>query len=290
MEVKRIVLDNTSLYDLESLDINRKYFFDIREKVSKDILDKLNIFLADNKISLVYFECRLVNERTSEFVYNLEALGYLTNLRNVFLYPKYRESDFNSLECLKYLENLNQLLILGVYKKSLDLTPILKFKNSIIKIELENGVNKKQQSIISQCLNLKELKVKELDLNYFDVNEKLQILETSSNLYQMSLVPTKFPNLESLRIQGCKSSMDITALNAMTNLKILDLFWIYSIEDFPDLTNLINLRELRCTLPNLKNLDNLWMLNRLDHLEKISICELKHLEPKDFTKIDNFKH
>lgn len=289
MIIERIVLDNISLKGLEYLEINKKYCFDISEKVSKDILDKLNIFLADNKISLVYFECRLVNEKTSEFVYNLDALKYLTNAKHLFIFPKNDRTDLTTLENFKYLKELEEFILLGVYKKSLDLTPLLKFKDSIKRITIENGLTKKQQGIINQCTNIQNLKVKELDLSSFEPKEKLIGLEVNSNLYQMSLVPTKFPKLESLRLQGCRSSMDVPSLNTMTSLKMLDLFWIYSIEDFPDLTNLIDLRELRCTLPNLKNLDSLWELIPLEYLQKLSICELKNLEPHDFTKISDFK-
>lgn len=289
MVTERIVLDNVSLNDLKKIDTNKNYSFVVYSKVSVVVLEFLNKFLANAPKAFLSFNCCIDNEKLSSYIYNLDVLKYLTNATHIYLFPKDHKTDLNSLDNLKYLDRLDEFLIQGVYKKTLDLTPILKFKDSITRIEVESGLTKKQQSIINQCTCLEILKVKELDLDSFDPKEKLLTLEVRSNLRQMCLVSTKFRNLESLRIQGCKSSLDIPALNTMISLKELDLFWIYQIDSFPNLTKLKNLTKLRCTLPNLQNLENLWKLKDLEYLEAISICEQKYLEPKDFAEIRDFK-
>lgn len=285
MKTNYLLLDKISSCNLEDLDITQKYNFEIYSKANIRVLETLNLFFKENKTSRLTFNCEIATDsRVADFAYNLEILKYVPEANNVVLYPKTLKTDLSSIQLLENLYELNSLTIKGVFKNNIPLDTLVNFSHSLQFFEIEKGLTKKQQNIINQLINIKTLKTKELDLNTFDIKEKLYELYIETNLFGMNQISFKFPLLDKLFLKNCKSSLDISSIDAITSLTRLSLFEVYAIEKFPQFLHLEKLTELDLIMPNLKNINNLWSLTSL---KELSIMNLNYLKPKNFKNLQN---
>lgn len=281
-----INIDKSEVSSIEVLNTDKKYCFNIENGANVEVLKTLNLFLRKNKISKVSFNFSNYPNIPDSYIKGIKGLKYLYEATNISLFPKTSGNSIDNLIMLDNLIKLEKFTLIGTYKNSISLEPLLKFREYIRYINIERGLNKKQQSIINQCFNIEHLEVKELDLQTFNIKEKLKELYINTNLHGMSLLSTTFPILEKLFLKNCKSTLDINSLKNAVSLTKLYLFDLYAIEEFPKLAPLPKLEELYVIMPDLKKIDNIW---DLENLKTLALMNLKEIHPKDFKEIGKLK-
>ena len=197
----------------------------------------------------------------STIISNIDPIGKLINLKQLYLKWNYSQDEVTNLSFLSNLHNLEILKLddgkITGFESIKGLTKLKEFYMiEIIKGSNENNERKKND---------------DLDFELYDYNSKYEILDISPISYLC--------NLEKLSIFAGINSIE--PIKQLINLKEFDLkgdLGNYRITDISIISNLVNLKQLSLSGSEINNIEPIKYLVNLEQLS-LSGSEIKNIEP-----------
>lgn len=221
------ITDEDVDYLITCSDTIRWIQFDQNKKTINDLILLNRFFEAKPHVYLRYVE--------------LGELQYTPNVQNV-IFNRFQNYYFDDLKYLKYLNGVD----FDVLSSKIDLSPLLKYKDTLTELSFEKDIDKKSESIISQLINLTKVSFISSKFTSFHFLKDLPIehffLYGSRTNDYADLAGLK--KLKTFHLKTNRSWVNFDFLKELPNLVDISLEACSAIIKFPDLTHLQHLNEV----------------------------------------------
>jgi hypothetical protein len=201
--------------------------FDQNKKTINDLILLNRFFEAKPHVYLRYVE--------------LGELQYTPNVQNV-IFNRFQNYYFDDLKYLKHLNGVD----FDVLSSKIDLSPLLKYKDTLTELSFQKDIDRKSESIISQLINLKKVGFISSKFTSFHFLKDLPIehffLYGSRTNNYADLAGLK--KLKTFRLKTNRSWVNFDFLKELPNLVDISLEACSAIIKFPDLSHLQHLNEV----------------------------------------------
>lgn len=280
-----IKLHKLDIKEIADLQIANDDFLKIESTgVEPDKLRLLNEILKKEDIPItVSIDMR--EQSTAEKIKGTDVFKYLSNAKKLSL-NAVLTIPVESISFLESIEHLKHLSLDGFFVKNLDISLLKKFKELAF-FELNNGLSKKQHTLIADDTYLNELRVSELNLLLMKEQEHLRSLRIYNKLQNGEELSMKVPQLEHVYLEKCKDLDLAKCISTIPKLKSVWLRYISNTTVIPEFINSSGIRIFQTTkLPKLENIESIF---ECSNLEALMMTELEHLRFEDFKKLATLK-
>lgn len=153
-----------------------------------------------------------------------------------------------------------------------------KVKNKIIIEKRLSDIEIAQITKHKSCTAIALWHMKQKDLNFLEILTKLTSVEIYASQIDSFEALTKISTLEHVFLNEIKNHGDLSFLNQLTQIRVLDLLYLPKLEKFPDLSDCKKLEKVK--LYSCKNLTDIDNIKRISSIEEIEVLGTPH-EPND---------
>lgn len=281
-------LHKMNLDDIKKLSIENHKIITVRieEKVKIENLTALNEVLSEKNF-LVSVIIESENYNLGGMVSGINVFQYICNVKKLKIYVSDYDARLEDLFFLKDIKSLNYLDISTNAKKNLKFDELKRFSKITYFSYLCEGLNKEQHSFVNDFMDLSYFSIYDLNLELFDTKESLIELRVHRKLTNAMLIYDKFPNLENLILEKCKSLDFKNSISNLPNIINISLRYMSDVYELPKFKNPEKIKKI--SLLGLNNLRSLNGIEEMQNLEEIEITNIKNINIESFLILKKLK-
>ncbi|MCD7972852.1 MAG: hypothetical protein LUG18_09345 [Candidatus Azobacteroides sp.] len=254
------------------------------ESVTK--LSALNDFLSSYDLEVgIHLDTYSKNSEDPDHCSGMDMILHLPNVKRLNIFGKYWPLIKN-MDQLSTPYQLEEIELRSNFANSIDFSPLTRHSNLRV-LKTDFGLSGKQMAALENFPDLEELAAAKIDLEKFPALHSLTSLCIYTDLKNLELINTKFPNLENLYLKRSKSVANLNLIGNIPNLKSLQLLWMTHATKIPEFSDPAQIKLLEGI--GLKNLEGVSTIDRLENLEGLMLTELAKLKAEDFKPLQKLK-